>query len=58
MTVNKECKMKKPAKPEMMPALENGQHVWIVFLGGQVKYAWPRNGMTSREVAEQLIKNW
>jgi hypothetical protein len=49
--------MKSP-KVKMMPVLENGQHVWVVVKGGETKYAWPRNGKSSIEVAHEMVANW
>jgi hypothetical protein len=43
---------------KMMPECVDGQHVWIVYCGMQVvAYAWPRNGKTSYEVAQEIIEN-
>lgn len=34
------------------------QSVWVVFCGGQVKYAWAKNGMTSGEIADEMQEKW
>lgn len=34
------------------------ESVWAVFYLGKCRYAWPREGMTSREVAEKIQKSW
>lgn len=41
---------------KMMPDCVNGEHVWIVYCGMQVvAYAWPRDGKTSKEIAQEII---
>lgn len=37
---------------------ENGQFVWMVTDGKQVKFAWPRDGKDSLTVADEMIANW
>lgn len=43
---------------KMMPLVVDGSHVWVVYCGmNVVAYAWPRNGMSSMEVAQEIINN-
>ncbi len=49
---------KKNQGPQLMPCIENGQQVWTVVKGGQVKYAWPKGGLDSLTIAKQIQANW
>ncbi len=32
--------------------------VWVVYCGGKVRYAWPKDGLTSGEVADAMQESW
>jgi hypothetical protein len=51
-------KTQRKLKIEIAPDCVNGVHVWVVYKGGAVKYAWPRDGKSSREVANEIAANW
>lgn len=48
----------KQVAPKSMWVVEQGVHVMVVYVGMQCKYAWPRDAMTTQEVAQKLIANW
>lgn len=34
------------------------ESVWVVYYGGKVRYAWPKNGLTSGQVADEMQEKW
>ncbi len=39
----------------MVPVQEGITQVWTLMRGGEVKYCWPRNGLSSLEVAHKRL---
>ena len=45
-------------KVEKNLTIVDGQYVWMVTNGINVKFAWPRDGKDSLTVANEMIAGW
>lgn len=51
-------KSMREAVVKMHPVIEHGQHVWVVSKGWESKYAWPKDGKSSLEIAKEMMDSW